>query len=841
MLKKLLDCHPDIINQRPIDFKSAIWSLGKIFVELLTANPNITNFSDKVDALDNIHPDLAVLIKVMLSDDPDLRPQSMETVVKALSKILDRMPYSEEAAPVTEKKKGLLSQINWFKKTVVALLLIIAGMTAIGTTSWFYLKKENPGNGVALSQFIDAYAGSVAFLMVEYWFSDEAGDIVYKNKVEGTAFLVDPEGYLLTNRHVACPWLEDTSLFQAYAQLSLLKKEISFNYRMYLWFEGEKAFNRLPALSSSVELSDAYYLASAYSSQGRGNLRIVGVPRTSVTTGDRIKSPFKNDFAILKIDSPPPDLKPLPLDSSFKSANIQRLSPVIILGFPLGNRTQYDHINTSITQGHVRRTTKEIIQVDSSIYKGNSGGPAISGDGQVIGIASGVITDQSSGYFKVNTPLSDFGLILPISRPAKFVHAIKSGQPHWDGILDFSMDSKLEQIMQLAIDNKFNDARDLAQAMLKERSDPLLLFAAGMLNFCTKNFGQSKFFLKKLSLIEQDNTTARLMLYVIDWISGQKKSTTFTQPLFSMAWHEENEFLGYMAQTLKKEERFSRQFLDFENRSEKSWRLFIEGLIAEKNNDLGHAQAMFKACVLNANINDWVYFLAFSRLNHIQDGLLAYLEDKETHRKETAAFHKKALEYRAREEKKIEAMTALINKFESDTPSLEQKIEIYQALLETAPENRTIIGRIAFFHATHGDWPKALEFIDKYFKTPGRETSLSLSLGLLKGEILNLSGKTGESVSYLNQFSKSTHDPWYSLISRHLLSKTGDEELIKLAGNKPEKLITMHTALGLWAEGNKDMPKAVHHYREALSSYLDDWNEYDLALGRIVHFRETLK
>ena len=30
MLKKLMDCHPDIVNQRPLDFRSDIWSLGKI-------------------------------------------------------------------------------------------------------------------------------------------------------------------------------------------------------------------------------------------------------------------------------------------------------------------------------------------------------------------------------------------------------------------------------------------------------------------------------------------------------------------------------------------------------------------------------------------------------------------------------------------------------------------------------------------------------------------------------------------------------------------------------------------------------------------------------------------
>ncbi|UCH20302.1 MAG: hypothetical protein JSU83_17345, partial [Deltaproteobacteria bacterium] len=51
MLKRLLACHPDIINERPLDFRSDIWSLAKIFVELLSADLEITDFLAKVDEL----------------------------------------------------------------------------------------------------------------------------------------------------------------------------------------------------------------------------------------------------------------------------------------------------------------------------------------------------------------------------------------------------------------------------------------------------------------------------------------------------------------------------------------------------------------------------------------------------------------------------------------------------------------------------------------------------------------------------------------------------------------------------------------------------------------------
>lgn len=837
MLQKLLDCHPDIINQRAIDFKSGIWSLGKIFIELLTADHNLKDFSSKVDKLKGLDPELAVLIKIMLSDDPDLRPQTMGKVVSALSHILDRLSYSDTKASPYKKKTRLLKELRWFKKVVVLLILIIAGIVAFGAVSWLYVNFDKNKKEVVLSNVVESYAGSVAFLMVEYWLSD-AHQIIYKNRVEGTAFLVDSNGYLLTNRHVACPWLDDISLFQAYGRYAILKKPVEFNYRMFLWFEGEKAFNRLPALRGSVELSDYYYLSSAYSTGGKGNLRIVGVPRSSMKTGERIKSPFKNDFAVLKIDTLPSNLIPLPLETKISPEDIQRLAPVAILGFPLGNRTQDDHINTSITRGHIRRTTKEIIQVDSSIYMGNSGGPAINANGNVIGIASGVISNQTNGYFKINTPLSDFGLILPILRPARFVESIKTGRPHWNGVLDFSLKSKIDQITRLAIENKFKEAAALNETMLKTSKDPLLLFSAGMLNFCTMDFDKSRHFFKNLSLIEQENTTSRLMLYIIDWITNNEKTTALTKNLFTMDWHEKNEFLGYLATILKDKKRIDPEFIDYENRSEKSWRLFIEGLILEENTEMGIAGKRFKQSILDAGINDWVYFLSFSRLNRIQEEHAKYLENKQTHKNDIEVFRLKALEHREQAAELKATMTALINRFTSAGLKYEEKIQIYDKLLELAPKNRSIVGAIVFFHTANSEWQKAIDFIDIFFKQPTRESALSLSLGLLKGEILNIMGQHNESKDHLTKFSKEILDPWYRIISKHLILKTKEARLIKLAGKKPEKLITLHTALGLWAEGDQNREKAAHHYREALSSYLDDWNEYDLALGRLMHFRQ---
>ncbi|CAB1061424.1 hypothetical protein D1BOALGB6SA_6197 [Olavius sp. associated proteobacterium Delta 1] len=87
MLKKLLNHHPDIINQRPLDFRSDMWSLGKIFVELLTADLEITEYLAKIDEL-VLPSEFEVLIRVMLADDQNMRPRSMAVVAQSLARIL---------------------------------------------------------------------------------------------------------------------------------------------------------------------------------------------------------------------------------------------------------------------------------------------------------------------------------------------------------------------------------------------------------------------------------------------------------------------------------------------------------------------------------------------------------------------------------------------------------------------------------------------------------------------------------------------------------------------------------------------------------------------------------
>ncbi len=838
MLERLLQCHPDIVNQRVIDFKSGVWSLGKVFVEILTADDSLENFSARVDQIKGLHPDLMVLLKVMLSDDPSLRPHTMKKVADTLMEIMNKMP-PKLLRPFSDRSRPrIVQELNWFKRLSIYLVILIAGIVIVNGISWIYFTPSPPQKETAFTDFVETYADSIGFVMVEYWLMDE-GKVVYNSKVEGTAFLVDKEGYLLTNRHVACPWLEDRQLFKTYRQANAVGKTLEFDHRMFLWFEGEKAFNRLPDLRTSRELSDSYYLESAFRSDGKSNLRTVGVPRSTGETGEIIRSPFKHDFAVLKIDTIPEGLVPLPLEIQLDASAIDRLSPVVILGFPLGNRTQVDHISASVTRGHVRRTSREIIQVDSSIYKGNSGGPAINSRGRVIGIASGVVTDQTSPQLPVVSPLSDFGLVLPISRPARFMSELKAGQLKWNGVLDFALPAKLQKVLDKALEHQYATAATLTDILLEDSNDPTLLLSSGVLHFCNNAFDKSRMRLKRLLSIEEQNTTAALLLFIMDWIDENSQNPVVREQLFGLDWESQDEFYGYLAQILEQERKMENGFMEYENRSEYAWRLFIDGLILEKEGSNEAARERFRQSVTAAGADDFLYFMVFSRLYHLWTRMPDATTD--AFKSDVRSFTQTAVNKRELTRNHEARVAGILQHFDSPKVSYERKQELYDQLLKLEPDSRTIVGRIAFFNAMNGEWNLALEFIDQYFATPSRETSLSLSLGLMKGEILQIQGRETEARDHLTRFTDQTRSNWYNIISKSLLSGPIEPELVKLAAQNPQKLITLQTALGLWAEGNEDRKRAAHHYREALSTYLDQWNEYDLALRRIMRFRKNLE
>jgi S1-C subfamily serine protease len=377
----------------------------------------------KVPGLD-VPQQLKVLLRVMLADDVDLRPSSMQEIVSSLRAIQEELkqrgpyPTSEilphAALPIRSRRPW-----HWF--SAAAVIVVLAGI-------FFWLVRETAREDVEsmLESYANQYASSLAFLLVEYWLEAD-GRRVYHNVAEGTAFLVDREGYLLTNRHVACPWLEDPYFENAVSHSRMREATLTFGHRSFLWLEGERAFNRAGRMIEGPDLTDFFFTENAFSTEMPPYLTIAGVGKPPMRVRQVLTSPLKDDFAVIKIEKVHPGLAPIPLDLEMDPRKLPKLSRVIALGFPLGSRTQADTVNVSVVRGNVRRTFENMFHIDASLHAGNSGGPVIDARGKVIGIVTAVALDFTQGLVPMATPVWDIGLILPIGEAVELLDELKAG------------------------------------------------------------------------------------------------------------------------------------------------------------------------------------------------------------------------------------------------------------------------------------------------------------------------------------------------------------------------------------------------------------------------------
>ena len=834
MLKNLLNVHPDIVNHRPLDFRSDIWSLGKIFVELLSADLETADYLAKVDELDL--PEAAkVLLKVMLADDPDIRPRSMAEVAVSLARIKEK-PVEEEPEPVPPPAaaarrltiKGLQNRIS-----ILAVLIIVLSLA--GFMAWYQLSQRKAGYENRLEDYANLYSPSVAFLLVEYWLEIE-NEQMYRNLAEGTAFLVDSDGYMLTSRHVVCPWLEDSTLLATVQHFGLVDKTPELKYRLYLWFEGTRAFNRVSRVIESPDLTDVYFIENAYSTESEPRLSIAGVPKPPVQTRQVITSPLKDDFAVIKIDRVPDGLKPLPLDLKLDAKSVPKLSRLITIGFPLGSRTQDEAVNASVTGGNVRRSFENVLQVDTSLYGGNSGGPMVDVRGKVIGIAAGVAMDVAQGLMQPATPRWDLGMVLPITNAAKFLEELKAGQAKWNGELDFSIEKSLAEIKKKASEGLWAEAQALADEELKGKPQPEMIMAAGMMHYCTgDNQGAAKLFSQTLSM-DPENPEARLMQFLIDWLAGEGARSPYRDQLLDLDWRSPAEFQGYMVRVLEDLIDEVSALDSWHTDAEKSWLYYAVSLIRIERQDWEGAEKLLREAVLTADTDAWEFFVVSAKLDQLQKRRRNALKTKaqwKAYNQDIETFNKSVEEKMEKDAKVKAELPELMAKFIDETVEIKEKCDVLAKIAEIYPDNRKVFVALAFYSAADGDWEKALEYIDTFLDSGGRQNADRMSLGILQAGILNKQGKADEARASLEAFAARTMDPWFLTISDYLLGNQTERALLEEAGESPEYLLTAHTALGIWAEGAGDKQKAIKHYREALGSFLDTWLEYDFAKERL--------
>lgn len=132
----------------------------------------------------------------------------------------------------------------------------------------------------------------------------------------------------------------------------------------------------------------------------------------SSVRGRVLGSDERNDIAVVEAD-----LGNVPAAVLGRSAGLQIGQPVIAVGSPLG-------LTGSVTAGVVSAVERSsgtfpgpMIQTDASINQGNSGGPLVDLEGQVVGINTAIATVGSSGNIGI-------GFAVPIDRAAQVAERI---------------------------------------------------------------------------------------------------------------------------------------------------------------------------------------------------------------------------------------------------------------------------------------------------------------------------------------------------------------------------------------------------------------------------------
>ena len=242
------------------------------------------------------------------------------------------------------KLKGFLAGLAGGAVAAAAVVLLLVFVFDLGdvnktvvqatpqTPTSYTTPSGSTSSGLTPQQIYSNLSGGVVMVLSDFGGSgtDQFGQS-QSSQALGTGFVVDKDGYILTNAHVV-----DESGQRASSVTVVFNK-------------GGSETQRVPG-------------------------QLIGVDVGS-------------DVAVIKVDPSKVDLNPLPLGDS---DTVQVGEPVVAIGNPLG----YDFsITSGIVSATGRsleapngQTIPNGIQTDAAINQGNSGGPLIDGSGKVIGI-----------------------------------------------------------------------------------------------------------------------------------------------------------------------------------------------------------------------------------------------------------------------------------------------------------------------------------------------------------------------------------------------------------------------------------------------------------------------
>jgi S1-C subfamily serine protease len=222
---------------------------------------------------------------------------------------------------------------------------------------------------------------------------------IHEVEYVGTGFLVDRQGLVLTNRHVAEPWWKDDEV-QALAERGLKPRLTALR----AFFPRQKAPFDL-ALEGLAERADVALL--------RCDLRGLRLPALPLDRGGRgavagqavvlVGYPAGIEAMLAKADS---DVVRAVLESAGMSTG--RITEAM---------AERGLVRPSTTQGHIADVTETDVVFDAPTTQGGSGGPLLNRNGVVIGVSYAVLSHFGGNSFAV--PIRHALPLLTRARQAK--------------------------------------------------------------------------------------------------------------------------------------------------------------------------------------------------------------------------------------------------------------------------------------------------------------------------------------------------------------------------------------------------------------------------------------
>jgi serine protease Do len=153
---------------------------------------------------------------------------------------------------------------------------------------------------------------------------------------------------------------------------------------------------------------DGHILTNAHVTGDADLVRIVTAGKEFKLVGDVIRRDRERDVALIRLEDMPPDFKPVVLPVRAAIPNIGE--DVYAIGSPLSERDLQDTVTKGIVSAYrpsQSMTRQSYIQADVAIEPGNSGGPLLDAQGNIIGLTVAGYTDNAGG-------MSGLNLFIPI-------------------------------------------------------------------------------------------------------------------------------------------------------------------------------------------------------------------------------------------------------------------------------------------------------------------------------------------------------------------------------------------------------------------------------------------